>query len=722
MAFKEKIIEVFASTKQKYLEFDQVAKALGLVTGFDKQALASALNDLVKHDELVLTNRRKYTLPENSGAVKCTIIGNPNGYAFARPSGNGEDIFVAERDLDGASHGDTVLIKLFDKKRNQFHKGKGSRVSRNRAQGEVIKILDRGYKTLVGTYQPTGGGGIVVPDDQRFADSIFVSANNANGATGNVKVVVKIVEYPSRTRMAQGQVVEILGDPNSYKVSTLSVIRSFGLIEEFPTEVVNEANKLNVPVTAEMMKDRRDFRNELTITIDGEDARDFDDAISLYMKKDHYVLSVHIADVSHYVKEGSVIDKEAFRRGTSVYFPDYVLPMLPKSLSNGICSLNPNEDRLAMSVVMEFDKYGQVVNYDICEGVIRSNYRMTYTNVTKIFDGDQELRKEYKDVVPMLEKMAELAKLLLKRRNDAGQLDFDLPEAQINVDAEGKITEIIKKPRNLSDRLIEQFMVITNEVIARHSDKLNLPFVYRVHEDPTPERVKAFKQFISSFGLKLEAGNQGSEPKDFQKLLLQIQNTDFSEPISKIMLRSMQKARYDSENLGHFGLALKDYCHFTSPIRRYPDLVIHRILKYMLKNQLSPNKLKVLESFVVEASEQSSITERNADEAERAVDDLKKAEYMADKIGEIYEGKVSSVVEGGVFVELENTIEGYVYKEYLPQDHYIFDQIRYSLVGKRNKFTLGDKVKVRVARVDIATRHIDFELVPDNMEIVTKKA
>lgn len=721
MTFTEKILDVFNSTNQKILSFDQIANQLGLITGFDKQALASALNDLVKKDQLVWTKRNKYMLPDNSGALKCTIIGNPNGYAFARPLSSGDDVFIAERDLEGASHGDTVLIKLFSHKRNQNHKGKGARTARGKLQGQVIKILDRGFKTIVGTYQATGGGGIVVPDDQRFADSVFVSAQNANGASGRVKVVLKITEYPSRTRMAQGQVIEILGDPNSYKVSTLSVIRSFGLIEEFPKEVVDLANSLNVPVTPEMMEGRKDFRNELTITIDGEDARDFDDAISLYMKKDHYVLSVHIADVSQYVKEGSIIDKEAFRRGTSVYFPDHVLPMLPKSLSNGICSLNPNEDRLAMSVVMEFDKLGNCVNYDICEGVIRSNYRMTYTNVTKIFDGDQTLRKEYSEVVPMLEKMAELAKILLKRRNDAGQLDFDLPEAQINVDEQGKITEIIKKPRNLSDRLIEQFMVITNEVIARHSQKLNLPFVYRVHEDPTPERVKAFKQFVSCFGLKLDVGNQGSAPKDFQKLLLQIKDTTFSEPISKIMLRSMQKARYDSENLGHFGLALKDYCHFTSPIRRYPDLVIHRILKYLIKGQLTPNKVKVLENFVIEASEQSSITERNADEAERAVDDLKKAEYLADKIGEIYQGKVSSVIEGGIFVELENTIEGFVYKETLPQDHYIFDQIRYSLVGKRNKFTLGDVVTVKVARVDVMTRHIDFELVPENLNLSSKK-
>lgn len=711
MGFKDKIIEVVSSRKQKIISFDEIAKYMGLISKFDKQALASALNELVKEDKLVFSKRNKYMLPNNAGAMKATIIAHPNGYGFARPVNEGEDVFIAERDLNGATHGDTVLIKVFGKKNNFGYKAKGRKNSSSKKQGEVISIISRGYKTIVGFYQSTAGGGIVVPDDTRFADSIFVPSSKTKGATANQKVVLNITEYPSRTRMAQGEVIEVLGNANDFKVTTLSVVRSFGLIEEFPAETLKEAEEVNKPVTTEDIEGRRDFRNDLTITIDGEDARDFDDAISLYKKKNNYVLSVHIADVAHYVKEGGAIDKEAFRRGTSVYFPDYVLPMLPKVLSNGICSLNPNEDRLAMSVVMEFDKFGNVENYDICEGVIRSNHRMTYTEVTKIFDGDKELKAKYSDVVPMLEQMAELAKILLKRRNDAGQLDFDLPEAQINVDEEGKITEIIKKPRNLSDRLIEQFMVVTNEVIARHCNKINLPFVYRVHEDPTPERVKAFKIFVSSFGLKLDAGNEGYDPMSFQKLLNEIKDTPYSQPISKIMLRSMQKARYYPENLGHFGLAIKDYCHFTSPIRRYPDLTIHRIIKYMLHGELNANKIKALENYVIEASEQSSVTERNADDAERAVDDLKKAEYMLDKIGEVFEGNISSVTEGGIFVELDNTIEGYVYKEYLPEDRYIFDQSRYTLFGKRNKFMLGDRVFVKVVKVDINTRHIDFELV-----------
>lgn len=716
MNFRESVLAVFENSKQKYLEFDEIAKRLGLTRGFDKQALASMLNELVRNDEIVFTKRNKYTLPENSGAVKAKILANPNGYAFARPVAGGDDIFISERNLNGAAHGDTVLVKTEAKKRGQIYRGKGAQNARGRAEGSVIKILDRGYKTIVGTITPTSGGAIVVPDDQRFADSIFVPVNKLGGASGVSKVVLKIDEYPSRTRMSQGEVVEVLGDPKSFKVTTLSMIRSFGLIEDFPEDVVKEADEKNVPVSEEMIKGRKDFRNELTITIDGEDARDFDDAISLSMKGDIYVLKVHIADVSNYVTENSALDKEAFRRGTSVYFPDYVLPMLPKTLSNGICSLNPEEDRLTMSVTMQFDKTGNILDYNICEGVIRSDYRMTYTKVTKIFNGDQELRKQYAKIVPMLENMATLAKLLLKRCDDAGQLDFDLPEAQINVDEEGKITEIIKKPRNLSDRLIEQFMVITNEVVARHAKHMGLPFVYRVHEEPTFERVKAFKTFVSSFGLKLEAGNNGSEPKDFQKLLNEIKGTPQSEPISKIMLRSMQKARYDSQPLGHFGLALKDYCHFTSPIRRYPDLTIHRILKYMLHGEMTPNKTKVLESFVNEASEQSSLTERIADEAERAVDDLKKAEYMSERIGEVYEGKISSVLESGIFVELDNTIEGFVYIESLPDDHYIFDQTRYMLVGKRNRFSIGEKVTVRVDSVDINTRHIDFVLTNEKVK------
>lgn len=709
MGFKDKIIEVISSKRQKLMTFDEIAKYLGLVTGFDKQALASALNELIKEDKLVFTKRNKYSLPNNVGAVKGVVLANPNGYVFVRPVGEGDDIFVPERSVNGATQGDTVLVKIVGKS-NKNQRMKGSKRAVGKQQGEIINILDRGYKTIVGYFQKTGGGAIVIPDDTRFSDSIFVPANKTFGADSNTKVVLKITEYPSRTRMAQGEVIEVLGDPNSFKVTTLSVIRSFGLIEEFPAGCLAEAEKVNVPVSEEQMIGRKDFRKETTITIDGEDARDFDDAISLYMDKDHYVLSVHIADVANYVKEGGEIDKEAFRRGTSVYFPDYVLPMLPKVLSNGICSLNPNEDRLSMSVVMKFDKEGDIKDYNICEGVIRSDYRMTYTEVTKIFDGDIELRKKYAKVVPMLEKMAELAKLLLKRRDNAGQLDFDLPEPQINVNSEGEITDIYKKPRNLSDRLIEQFMVITNEVVARHCHRMGLPFVYRVHEDPTPERVSAFKMFASSFGLKLNIGSVGYEPKDFQKLLNEIKDTPFSQPISKVMLRSMQKARYAPENLGHFGLALKDYCHFTSPIRRYPDLTIHRIIKYMLRGQLTQNKLKALENYVVDASEQSSVTERNADEAERAVDELKKAEYMQDKIGQVFDGNISGITDSGVFVELDNTVEGFIYKEYLPEDRYIFDENRYSLVGKRNRYMLGDRITVAVSAVDINTRHIDFVL------------
>jgi len=709
MGFREKVLEVF-NRKQKLLSFDEIAKHLGLTRGFDRQALASMLNELVKKDELVFTKRNKYTLPENSGAIRATILANPNGYAFARPVGEGSDVFIAERNLNGAAHGDTVLVKVEAKKRGETFKGKGAQSARGRSEGSVIRILERGFKTIVGTLSVTSGGAIVVPDDQRFADSIFVPASKMGGANGLTKVVLNITEYPSRTRMCQGEVIEVLGDPNSFKVTTLSMIRSFGLIEEFPKEVLTEAEKKNVPVSEELIKGRRDFRKDLVITIDGEDARDFDDAISLYKKGENYVLSVHIADVSHYVTQNSALDKEAFRRGTSVYFPDYVLPMLPKVLSNGICSLNPNEDRLTMSVVMEFDSEGNIKDYNICEGVIRSAYRMTYTAVTKIFEGDKKLREEYSKVVPMLEEMATLAKLLLKRRDRAGQLDFDLPEAQINVDEEGRITEIIKKPRNLSDRLIEQFMVITNEVVARHARHSALPFIYRVHEDPTPERIKAFRQFIASFSLKLNMGGEGAEPRDFQTLLNEIKGKPESDIISKIMLRSMQKARYDSEPLGHFGLALRDYCHFTSPIRRYPDLIIHRVLKYMLHGELTASKAKVLEQVVSEASEQSSITERRADEAERTVDDLKKAEYMLGKIGEEFEGKISSVVEGGIFVELDNTVEGYIYREYLPEDHYIFDQTRYMLVGKKNRFCLGDKLRIKVSNVDINTRHIDFVL------------
>lgn len=697
MNFSDRVYLVIKNSKKKVITEELLQKTMKLNNGFDMQALRGALNDLIKQDKLVRTARGKYMLAQYSSFLRAKMMITKAGYGFARPENGDEDIFISQRNLNGAVHGDIVLVS----------KNPKSKARDSRTEGYVEKIIERGYSQLVGILTNKSGANLVVPDDQRFADCIFISPADLMGAPTNSKVVVKILEYPTRTKMAVGKVVEVLGDAQSVRVATLSIIRSFNLIEEFPKDVIAEAEAVAQPITDQEKVGRKDYTNDLVITIDGEDARDFDDAISLTKKSGKYYLQVHIADVSHYVKEGGKIDKEAFKRGTSVYFPDYVLPMLPKCLSNGMCSLNPNEDRLTMSVEIIFDENAKILNYNIGKGVIHSKYRMTYTNVTKILNQDKEACEKYADIVPMLKDMAELSQKLIERRDAAGELDFDIAETQVVVDDDYNTIDIIKKPREASHRLIEQFMVVTNEVVARHFDNLKLPFVYRVHEDPTPEKIMSFKGFASSLGLVMNGGNA---PRDFQKLLKESKDKPYSSALSKIMLRSMQKARYAPENLGHFGLALKDYCHFTSPIRRYPDLTIHRIIGYYLDGTLTDRKLKELQERVEISALQSSTTERNAEQAERAVDDQKKAEFMQDKIGNIYRAVVSGVSDSGVYVELDNTVEGLIYTEHLPADRYVFDPKKFSLIGKRHSYRIGDSLIVKLDSVDVVTRHIDFVL------------
>lgn len=695
MNFSDRVYLAIKNSKKKIVTEELLQKTMKLNNGFDMQALRGALNDLVKQDKIVKTARGKYMLEQYSSFVRAKMMITRSGFGFARPENGEEDIFIAQRNLNGAVHGDIVLVSKKPQRRGH----------RENTEGIVEKIVERGYSQIVGILTNNNGASLVVPDDQRFADCIFISPADTLGATPNSKVVVKILEYPTRTKMSVGKVIEVLGDANSVRVATLSIIRSFNLIEEFPQDVVVEAQNVAQPITDQERLGRKDFTKDLVITIDGEDARDFDDAISLVKKNGKYYLQVHIADVSHYVKEGGKIDQEAFKRGTSVYFPDYVLPMLPVCLSNGMCSLNPNEDRLTMSVEMVFDENAKILNYNICKGIIHSKYRMTYTAVTKILEKDAETCKQYADIVGMLQDMAELSQKLIDRRDNAGQLDFDIAETQVVVDENYNTIDIIKKPRETSHRLIEQFMVVTNEVVARHFDNLKLPFVYRVHEDPTPEKIMSFKAFASGLGLRL---NNGNSPKDFQKLLKESKDKTYSSALSKIMLRSMQKARYTPENLGHFGLALKDYCHFTSPIRRYPDLTIHRIISYFLEGKLTERKLKDLQETVEIASMQSSTTERNAEQAERAVDDQKKAEFMQDKIGNVYRAIVSGVSDSGVYVELENTVEGLIYTEKLPADRYVYDQKKFAMIGKHHTYRIGDPIIVKLDAVDVITRHIDF--------------
>jgi len=710
MIFVDYVKQRIQESNQKFLSLDQILKLCGAQVGFDKMAVVSAVNELTKKDVLVKSARGKYSLAQNASTIRGRVISSGHGYVFVRPENEEtDDVFVLEKDTNGAVHGDLVLVRLISKKKNtRSYKDKSK-------QGEIIKIIERTIKNVVGIFAASGGGYIVVPDDTKFADSIFIEPGKSMGAKPNQKVVVKITSYPSRISMAKGEIIEILGDMGDAKIETISIARSFNLTEKFPEKVISEAKQVATKITSKDLKNRQDFRKDLVITIDGADAKDFDDAISLKMLgESRYELSVHIADVSNYVKEDSEIDKEAFRRGTSVYFPDLVLPMLPEELCNNICSLRPNEDRLTLSVVMIIDAEGKVLDYKITKGVIKSVFRMTYSQVTKIFNGDKEERNNCKIVVPMLENMRDLAKILEKRRNKAGNIDFDIPETQIDVDEKGHTTAIYRKPREDSDKLIEQFMVITNEVVAKHYRKKGLPFVYRVHESPSPEKLSSFCEFAQGLGLTFVNDSEKVVPKDFQTLLKQTQEEPYHEALSSVMLRSMQKALYYEKCLGHFGLALKDYCHFTSPIRRYPDLMIHRIISYDLAGQLTESKIKILWEKVKVASEQSSLTERVADEAERTVDSQKMAEFMLDKIGQVFSGTISGVSDSGVFVKLDNTIEGLIYREHLPQDNYIYDEKRFCLVGKQKSFKIGDKLKVKLISVDVIARHIDFELYNEN--------
>lgn len=714
MNFIENVLSQIKMMGRETFSVRELAKFLNYESSFELQALEKALRTLAHDKKLYRAGKGRFGLVPELPTLKCKIFGTSKDYAFARPLNATEfdkDIFISVANLNDACHGDIALVEVGVSGKDRKYRRELPVAANGRQEGRVVEILERGFKTIVGIFSKNQRGiATVLPDDRRFSDSVFIAEADTLSAQNNTKVVVEILDYPSPIKMARGRVIEVLGDPNDVRVATLSIIRSFGLFETFPDEVIAEAKSVCKSVEEEDKRGRKDFRDRLIFTIDGDDARDFDDAISLTEDGDVFHLGVYIADVSHYVRVGSKLNEEAFKRGTSVYFPDAVLPMLPKELSNGICSLNPNEDRFVLAVEMDVDHFGKVINYEINKGIIRSKYRMTYAKVTKILNGDSALCKEYGELVPVLAKMSELAKILIARRDNAGQLDFDIPEPEIIMNADGTVKDIHRKPRDMSDRLIEQFMVLTNEVVARHFDNMKVPFVYRVHETPILAKLQRFKGFVASLGLKFVYNGANPSPKDFQIILKKSEGQDYSTALSKVMLRSMQKARYEVENLGHFGLALRDYCHFTSPIRRYPDLVIHQIISEIVGGTMTDKKLEMFESYVAKAAERSSTTERQAEEAERTVDDQKATEFMQTKIGEEYEGVISGVTEHGFYVELDSTIEGFVAASSLQAGTYVFDENRYALSGMGQTYKIGQRVKIKVESTDIALRHINFVL------------
>lgn len=715
MGLKEVILNFMKEEAYKPMEIPEIAKIFNINKN-EYKSFKKAIKTMEKEGLLARDESDKLGLAQRMGVITGKIEIHDRGFGFLIPDIEGiKDLFIAKTNLMGAMNGDRVVAKIIKEGRN----GK-------RTEGIIINIVERVNKNIVGIYEDNKSFGFVLPEDKRIQNDIFISKKDRNGAKKGQIVMVEITRWPDGKRKnPEGKVVEILGRPGDKGIDIDIIIRKYNLPEDFPPSVLNSALDIEDFITEDEIKGRLDLRNVKMVTIDGEDAKDLDDAVSIErLENGNFKLGVHIADVTHYVKERSVIDKEAFKRATSVYLIDRVIPMLPKKLSNGICSLNPKVDRLTLSCIMEVNRQGKVVNHTIAQSVIKTNERMTYTDVTKILrDNDAELIERYKDLVDDFKAMEELCKILRKKRLDRGAIDFDFEECKIILDEKGKPIDIKPYERAIANRMIEEFMLLANETVAEHMEKLKVPFVYRIHENPNAEKLEKFKAFIYNLGYNDITWGEEVNPKALQRVLDKFKGENEETIISTLLLRSMMQARYSPECAGHFGLAADYYCHFTSPIRRYPDLQIHRIIKEYLNKELTENRSKKLVSIVDSAAKQSSEMERVAQEAEREVDDLKKAEYMKDRIGEIFEGMISSVTGFGAFVELPNTIEGLVHITSFRDDYYIYDEDRLILIGERNKkiYRLGDKLKVLCSKVDILSREIYFEIVEDKYILEEKE-
>ena len=668
----------------------------------DREKFESLINELIAEGRVFETKKGKLASPKDLQMATGTFIGHARGFGFVTPDAGGEDIFIPASETMGAMQKDRVLYKMLHK----AEKGK-------KADGVIVRILERGQQRIVGTFEAGSKGyGFVVADDKKIAKDIFISRENTKGAVTGHKVVVEITDYGEDRRNPEGKVIEILGHINDPGVDILSVIRRYELAVEFPEEVYAEIEHLGTEVAEADKKGREDLRDLLTITIDGADAKDLDDAVSLKrLGNGNFELGVHIADVSHYVRENTALDKEAYARGTSVYLVDRVIPMLPHKLSNGICSLNPHVDRLALSCLMEVNGRGEVVSHRILESVINSDYRMTYTAVREILeDGAPALLEQYAEILPMLEDMEELRQILGEKRRKRGSVNFDLPESKIILDENGKPIDIKPYEKSIATNMIEEFMLVCNETIAENSFWQEMPFMYRSHQEPDEDKLEKMEQFLRGFGYYLRKKDGEIHPRELQKVLQKAEETDEERIITRMVLRSMMQARYTAENGGHFGLAAKYYCHFTSPIRRYPDLEIHRMIKKMLHGELDEKASAYYRRKMPDWAKHCSKQERVAEDAERDTDALKKVEFMEDKVGQIYEGIISGVTNWGIYVELPNTIEGMVALSQMDDDYYEFDEKKMLVFGKRTKksYRLGDKVVVSVAKVDRMMGTIDF--------------
>ena len=711
------------------------AKELAMLLGIPKSQrdeLTQVLDYLVSEGRIGISKKGKYGKPEVF-SVNGIFCGHPKGFGFVTVEGMEQDVFIPEDRTGAALHGDRVQIVVESQDRG------GGR----RAEGSVLKVLEHANKEVVGYYQKSKGFGFVIPDNQKISKDIFIPQGCDMGAVTGHKVVARVKDFGDANHKPEGVVTEILGHVNDPGTDILSIVRAYGLPEEFPPEVMDEVegcpDEVAVPgmtrdeetwdgpygigdltSPADWTGDlagRLDLRGLRTVTIDGEDAKDLDDAVTLCRNgQGGYILGVHIADVSHYVKEGRPLDKEALKRGTSVYLVDRVIPMLPHKLSNGICSLNAGTDRLALSCIMELDDQGNVLDHKIAETVIHVDRRMTYTAVNAIVtDGDEAVMAEYEGFVPMFMLMKEVSDILREKRKKRGAIDFDFPESKIILDAQGKPLEIKPYERNAATKIIEDFMLAANETVAEDYFWQSLPFLYRTHDNPDPEKMKQLGTFIHNFGYFIRLQQGEIHPKELQKLLDKIEGTPEEVLLSRLTLRSMKQAKYTTLCSGHFGLAARYYTHFTSPIRRYPDLQIHRIIKESLKGGLGDKRAGHYEAILPGVAMQTSALERRAEEAERETDKLKKCEYMSRFIGQEFDGVISGVTNWGLYVELPNTVEGLVRISELRDDYYIFDEQHYELVGEmtRKTFKLGQPIRVQVASTDRLLRTVDFILPRD---------
>lgn len=664
-----------------------------------RDELKEVLDALVEEGKIALSKRGKYS-KGHAERLRGVFQANSRGFGFVTPESGGDDVFISEENLCGAFQGDEVEFIIT------------AAPSGRRREGKIVRVISHSVTRVVGLYEKCRSYGFVRPDNQRYLNDIYIPAGKELDAMTGHKVVVELTSYGGEHMKPEGRVVEIIGHVNDPGTDILSIVTDMGIKTEFPEKVIGQAVRVGKPVSEADCAGRKDLRGWQMVTIDGEDAKDLDDAVSLAKEGENYRLGVHIADVANYVQERSALDKEAFERGTSVYLADRVIPMLPHVLSNGICSLNAGEERLALSCIMTISPYGEMLDHEIAETVICVDKRMSYNGVAKILESEEEALRENEEVVPMILQMKELSDILRERRGRRGSIDFDFPETKVILDEEGKPVEIKPYERNAATKIIEDFMLMANETVAEEYFWRDVPFLYRTHDTPDEEKIRQLSAFINNFGYHIHVRNE-VRPKEIQKLLGKVDGTPEEALISRLALRSMKQARYSTENTGHFGLAAKYYTHFTSPIRRYPDLQIHRIIKDNLRGRLGEARISHYAEILPETAAQCSMKERAAEEAEREVVKLKKAEYMRGRIGEEYDGVISGVTRWGLYVELANTVEGLVHVADMRDDHYEFVEQDYELVGVHTgrTYKLGQSVRVRVTDADKVQRTVNFEIV-----------